>query len=307
MRGSSLPSPPVPRRPLDILNVLVALILLALAIYGAIARRLETPALTLARQAGLLVALLVIVQIERRGSGRLAELIVDFYPIALIMVVFDSLEPLILAVGFPNQDAALSNIDRLLLGGQDAATLMRPLIRPWLSDLLHIAYCTYFFFPLVVGGAMWLRSHELARRFIFMIVLAFYVSYAGYFFVPAWGPRYVQWARNEETRVTPISRGIYDLLTSLENTKDDVFPSGHVMVSAACLIAVYGFSRRLFWVMLPAGIGLTIATVYCRYHYVIDVITGLALAAITVPVGYAIYDRFVGRALPAVGHQIAER
>jgi membrane-associated phospholipid phosphatase len=40
-----------------------------------------------------------------------------------------------------------------------------------------------------------------------------------------------------------------------------------------------------------------VATVYCRYHYVADVIAGFALAFVTVPVGNALYRRF-GRPQP---------
>jgi membrane-associated phospholipid phosphatase len=33
-----------------------------------------------------------------------------------------------------------------------------------------------------------------------------------------------------------------------------------------------------------------ISTVYCRYHYVVDVIAGAVLAVITVPLGDRLYD-----------------
>jgi membrane-associated phospholipid phosphatase len=36
---------------------------------------------------------------------------------------------------------------------------------------------------------------------------------------------------------------------------------------------------------------LAASTVYCRYHYVVDVLAGLGLAVVTVPLGDRIYDR----------------
>jgi len=274
-----------------VLNLLVVLILLAITGYGMISGRLAAPSFVLVRLTGLLAAVLLTIWLARRPHGRWIELLVTFYPIALIPVVFDSLQPLIEVLGFPNQDAALIAIDRKMLG-DDAAVILRPFIRPWLSDLLHIAYCSYFVFPIIVGVSAWLRSRWLGQRFIFTIVLAFYVSYAGYFFVPALGPRYAQWPlTNEETHYTPISHVIYYGLNSVENTRNDVFPSGHILVTAVCLMAAYGFSRRLFWVLLPAGAGLCFATLYCRYHYFVDVLAGLLLAGIVLPVGYAIFSR----------------
>jgi membrane-associated phospholipid phosphatase len=48
----------------------------------------------------------------------------------------------------------------------------------------------------------------------------------------------------------------------------------------------------MFLWFLPFAIGLVLATVYCRYHYVADVIGGLVLAFVTVPLGNALYRRF---------------
>jgi membrane-associated phospholipid phosphatase len=292
----------VPRRPLDLLNFLVVLIMLAIALYGAIAGRLAAPTMIFLRLAAVIVALLVVVSIEQHRRGWWVDLLVNFYPIPLVPIVFDTLQPLINVVGFPNQDDALIAIDRWMLGGYDAAVVLRPIIRPWLSDLLHIAYCTYFLFPIVVGIAAWWRSRRLGQQFIFTIVLAFYISYAGYFFVPAVGPRYAQWPEsNQETHHTPISHAIYYGLNAVENTTNDVFPSGHVMITAVCLLAVVRFHRGLFWILLPIGLGLCFATVYCRYHYVIDVIAGLVLAAFALPFGYWIFNQWGTSAESAKG------
>jgi len=40
--------------------------------------------------------------------------------------------------------------------------------------------------------------------------------------------------------------------------------------------------KKLFAVLLPLVTGLIIATVYLRYHYVIDVIAGIALTGLTI-------------------------
>jgi membrane-associated phospholipid phosphatase len=282
----------VPRRPLDILNCGVTLSLLALAGVLAAAGRLADWRTVVQFHAGLVLLVLAVVWVEKRFSrSRAGQLLANAYPLPLIGLVFNSLQPLITGLGMPNQDSALIAIDRALLGG-DAAVYLAPFIRPWLNDVLHVAYCTYYVFPIVVAWAIWRRSHERCRRFIFAVVLAFYVSYVGYFIVPARGPRLAQWpAAAVETRSTPISRSIYDFLNAAEKTKDDVFPSGHAMIAAVCLMAVYRSDRRIFWLLLPVGLALALATVYCRFHYVIDVAVGLALAGVTLPLANAIYDR----------------
>jgi len=51
----------------------------------------------------------------------------------------------------------------------------------------------------------------------------------------------------------------------------------------------------VFWWLLPIATGLIISTVYCRFHYVVDLIAGTALAFVFVPIGDRIYDRMMLR------------
>jgi membrane-associated phospholipid phosphatase len=297
-RSASASIPPVPRRPIDILNAVVVLLLLALAVALAAAGRLPDwkPIILsqVALAAGVGLALFVVTRTKHSAAGRFFA---DVYPIAVVPQVFNCLQPLITGLGLPNQDANLVAIDRWLLAGHDAARLTAPFIRPWLSDLLFAAYFSFFLFPFAVGLPLFFRrGREAYRRFVFAVVLTFYVSYAGYFLVPARGPRYYQWPADDvRTRVSAVSRWVYDGLNSVEYTKDDVFPSGHVMVTTACLIGAWRSNRRLFWGLLPVGLLLATATIYCRYHYVADVVAGFALAFVTFPLAYGVYDRWASR------------
>ena len=65
------------------------------------------------------------------------------------------------------------------------------------------------------------------------------------------------------------------------------------MISVAVLLVAWKRSPKTFWFLLPVATGLIISTVYCRYHYVIDLIAGATLACISVPIGDRIYDRLV--------------
>ena len=68
----------------------------------------------------------------------------------------------------------------------------------------------------------------------------------------------------------------------MESCPRDCFPSGHTEIPLITLWLAYRFKRRLFWVYLPIVMGLVCSTVYLRYHYVIDVIAGMALAGIVI-------------------------
>ena len=57
-------------------------------------------------------------------------------------------------------------------------------LRPALTDLFFVAYLTYYFIAIALGVVLWLRSRPVARRFIFMLTVAYLISYAGYFLLP---------------------------------------------------------------------------------------------------------------------------
>jgi len=57
------------------------------------------------------------------------------------------------------------------------------------------------------------------------------------------------------------------------------FPSAHVAGSMVALLAAWRYRRWLFWVCLPFFLCMCVATVYGRYHYVADVLAGLAVGA----------------------------
>jgi membrane-associated phospholipid phosphatase len=39
------------------------------------------------------------------------------------------------------------------------------------------------------------------------------------------------------------------------------------------------FHKGLFWIFLPIGVSLIVATVYLRHHYIVDIYAGLFLCA----------------------------
>ncbi|HVG36479.1 MAG TPA: phosphatase PAP2 family protein, partial [Thermoplasmata archaeon] len=70
---------------------------------------------------------------------------------------------------------------------------------------------------------------------------------------------------------------------------------GHTMITTAVLIVAWRRAWKLFWWLLPAATLLIFSTMYCRYHYLVDVIAGIVLAFATVPVGDWLYDRLTRR------------
>ncbi len=235
-----------------------------------------------------------------RSSGPISRpwaVACDFSMIVSLLLIFDNLGPLIRAVNPVDRDPWLIACDRRLLG-TDPTRALASIATPLLSDVLTVCYALYYFHPIILAGLLWaddLRMGHvgLARefpRFAFTILAVFYVSYAGYFVVPAVGPRYAIVHQSPLPRGT-VSRTIDSTLDRLETNKRNCFPSGHTMVTVTVLVEAARRSRRTFLAFLPFALGLLFATVYGRYHYVTDVLAGLALVPVTIPLARAVYAR----------------
>lgn len=241
-----------------------------------------------------------------RSSARITA---DFLILLSLLLAFDNLAPFIRAVNPVDRDVWLIGTDRALFGADPTRSLQR-IATPLLSDVLTLCYALYYFHPLILAGLLCADDIRLGRdhspaeefpRFATTILVVFYVSYAGYFVVPAVGPRFTV------DHAGPLPRGavasaIDSTLDRLEKNKRDCFPSGHTMVTLAVLLEARRRSTRTFLCFLPFALGLFLATVYGRYHYATDVLAGFALTLVCVPLGRRLHDtlaRRLSRASPA--------
>lgn len=187
-------------------------------------------------------------------------------------------------------DVELLAIDRALWGGLSLPEHALRLENAALSEVVSFAYAQFYFLSLLpVCWFAWKRRTAESRRFLLGLTVMYVCGFVGYLLIPAGGPFIAfpalfpyppQGGAITRTLVEVVAQGI---------TGMDVFPSLHCGVS----LYVFGFfasgavlrkSRAyLFVALILAAIcaPLTLATVYLRYHYGIDLLAGAALAAAT--------------------------
>lgn len=277
-------------KPADLLTLLFLLCLAMVSLYFH--TRVPRVKTLIAMYATLFLMQVLLIRFAPSLSrNRTADIVRSVvFPVACVLVIFDSLELLVHHINPRDIDPWLIRIDYVFFG--DYPTVMlESLSTPLLTDILQLAYSSYYLLPISLGLILKLRGKE--REFdktVFIILLCFYLSYVGYLLFPALGPRYtMEHLQSFELKGLFVAEQIQRVLNGLEGIKRDAFPSGHTAVVLVVSGLAYRFERGFFSLTLPVIILLIFSTVYCRYHYVVDVIGGALLAAITLLVGEKYY------------------
>jgi membrane-associated phospholipid phosphatase len=236
---------------------------------------------------GILLGLVFVLKVswDRKAMGKAGSFFQYFSPILFVIVIYESLGDLIQHLQ-PDVDPRLIQIDISIFGVEPTLWMQRWIV-PWLTDVLSLAYLSYYFLPVVLILVLYLkrRTAELDRS-VFVLVFGYYVSFIGYILFPAVGPRYAMThlysVPLEGSFITDFVR---DTLNALEHNKRDCMPSGHTQIVLIVLYLAYRYEKFLFYLFLPVVCGLILSTVYLRYHYVIDLMVGMTLAILCMIVG----------------------
>ena len=270
-------------RPSDLLTLFFLAMLSGLALVSAPGN--SAWAGIFATYAALAVAILAAAAYRTRVSpARRGFYLSVICTVMTVSIVFNSLGELIASFHLTTFDDFLIAVDHGIFGVHPTVWMER-WISPTLSALLQFAYISYYFIPLSLGIVLIARGRFGAfEEVLFGILLCFYLSYVGYLLVPAIGPRFtLNHLQTGDLQLYPLIETIQEALNALEKNKTDAFPSGHTAVSLMCLYFAWKErEKKLFAVFVPVVMGLLLSTVYLRYHYVIDVIAGIALTGLTI-------------------------
>ncbi|MCZ6689266.1 MAG: phosphatase PAP2 family protein [Planctomycetota bacterium] len=188
------------------------------------------------------------------------------------------LKTIIPAVHPRRLDATLRAIDGMIFG-VDPTIAIQHLTHPLATEILQIAYMTYYLLPLVLPILL-LRKRRIleTEEFAFALLFCYYITFLGYIAVPAIGPVVMI---DHEVELTGLFLGghLYDLILRVDAHRFDCFPSGHTAV--AILVVAYAWKlglRRVAGFLTVDATLIIAATVYMRYHYVIDLPAGAAVA-----------------------------
>ncbi len=218
-----------------------------------------------------------------RRSGPLGQLLAEIYPLLLTPALYTHIGLVNAAHGIAH-DALVQRWELALFGTQLSVAWIRAFPSASWSTLMHAAYLSYY--PILAAAplGLWFAGRRTASRAAVLAMMStFYACYAVFFLFPVAGPRYsFAMAENAATAV-PLAVFSHRFL-ELGSAWGTAFPSSHVAAALVAAVCAWRGWRPLGAVLLVAAALLTLATVYCQFHYGIDALCGVVVAALVLSV-----------------------
>jgi membrane-associated phospholipid phosphatase len=215
----------------------------------------------------------------------------DWYPLPLYIGFFEELQGLVHMV-FPGWfDRWLIEFDYGFAGVHPSAWLAR-FSGPAMNEFMQFAYMTYFLYLVILPAILYAHKDRLAYWTVMVsTAVAHYSVYVIAVLFPIESPHYTLATVAPESQRPGYFTATIDLIERFARVHGAAFPSAHVAGSMVALLAAYRYRRWLFWVCLPFFTSMCVATVYGRYHYVADVLAGIAVGAIGFVIGSWLMER----------------
>jgi len=225
-----------------------------------------------------------------------------FYIIPIVYLMYDQVHMLVPIVHPVDYDTQLIAADRWIFG-VDPTHWFQQFASPLLTEYFQICYFLFYVMPIMQAVELWKRG-DMQKLDLFTrgIAFCYFISYLGYFVMPAIGPRFTlhdfshldaelpgflltPWIRDMIDVGGGIAQGIVNPQAIVNR---DCMPSGHTMMTVVNIYFGLKFKSRFRYIFVVIGGSLIISTVYLRYHYAVDVIVGILLAAIFLPIEPAV-------------------
>jgi len=215
----------------------------------------------------------------RERPSPVIRVIRDIYPLIWILAFWtelDFIRPLLHDAAY---DRVIGAIDLAVFGRHLNEVWMPAMPWLWFSEVMHIAYLSYY--PTVIVPLLYMLfrgSPEMKRDMTFRVVLVYFACYSFYIAFPVDGPHFLG-----EHYEGPLQQGLlYRVDAALQGQGDALgcsFPSSHVAASTTmAYLGIRWLSRPSAGLLLLAAVGVAASTVYTQHHFAIDSVAGVIWA-----------------------------
>jgi len=204
---------------------------------------------------------------------------------APVVLSYFQLRDILPAVSSRSLDAEILALD-LQLFGFEPALAWDPLVTPATTEWFSFFYFSYFGLLMVFSLAFLfvVRDKVLTARFSFGLFATFCTAHVVYMLVPGYGPyKYLAGSFHNELAGGFFWRAVWDTVQAGGAMKD-IFPSLHTAVPTFLTLFAWTHRDRLIFKLLFPVLAfftsqIILATMFLRWHYLIDIFAGLTLAS----------------------------
>jgi membrane-associated phospholipid phosphatase len=213
-----------------------------------------------------------------KPSAVILRVIRDWHPLILFPFLYKEVELLAGVIGDWRLTAAIPAWESALFGGQPSLYLSEWLAFVPLSEYLHFCYLSYVVVIPSVAAYWYLSGRRAAFGELLLILSTVLLgSYLFFILLPVDSPYYLS------QRLGPPLSGhfFFDLVHQVSargGARGGAFPSAHVSGAVVVSLVAWRHQPRLAYLLVPITGSVMFATVYGRFHYVLDALAGAALA-----------------------------
>jgi membrane-associated phospholipid phosphatase len=254
-------------------------------------RNVPHAAMYFAIHCGVAIGILTLSWAAARSQNSVIRFARDWYPLPLYIAFFEELQGLVHAI-FPGWfDRWLIEFDYGFAGVHPSVWLAR-FSSHAMNEFMQFAYLTYFLYLVILPAILYVNKDRLAYWTVMTsTAVAHYSVYAIALLFPIESPYYSLASLASHPHPGGWFTATVGLIEHFARVHGAAFPSAHVAGSMVALLDAHRYRRWLFWVSLPFFASMCVATIYGRYHYVADVLAGIAVGAIGFAAGSLLMER----------------
>jgi len=234
---------------------------------------------------GIYLCVLTLVRLPvLRWGGLVSSVLYRVTVTATLLASFFQLREILPAVSTLAYDARIYAFDLNVFGVEPAAWFDR-FVSPPTTEWFAFFYFLYFFVLTVhiVPMLFWRSDLRVFARFSLGVLLVFTTAHLLYMVVPGWGPYwYLRGTFRHELHGGTFWKLVREAVDA-GGAQKDIFPSLHTAVPT--FLAIFSFRHRRLspfkysWPIVAfVATQIIVATMFLRWHYLVDVVAGLTLA-----------------------------
>lgn len=228
---------------------------------------------------GLLVAFaLIVVWLLRSGSRPWVPIARSLVTLGAIFALYLSLSTVFRAIPW-SADPMLARLDTWLFLGRSPALWADSVASYAVREFFSFAYIGFlpFLYTLIFLG-LFRRGPEERDDFVTGFALTYAISYLGYIFLPARGPIAYHAAEFTSGAEPGFFQQLAANAVNLGGGPHGAFPSLHVGSTVFFCLFDLKRDRARGFLCAPLVVLFAVATVFAKYHYVVDVVAGVIVA-----------------------------